>query len=183
MARRKDKRRRARHTAPQAAQPPPARAPEELIPVEQREAPAPERLSAPGGTAAMVAFLVASAAIAGLLLSGWTPRSVETTPGAGSSPGATTPGTTPSPPAPIGGLGSIPAKNVFGAYCGICHTLAAVGSVGTVGPNLDQLRPTKAEVLRAIRVGGRGTGQMPPEILRGKPADRVAAYVASVAGS
>jgi mono/diheme cytochrome c family protein len=130
----------------------------------------------------MVTFLIVSAAVAGLLLSGWTPRSVEATPGANTSPAASVPSTTPTPPGSVGGIGAIPAKNVFGAYCGICHTLAADGAVGTTGPDLDQLRPTKAQVLRAIRIGGLGSGQMPPRILHGKVADKVAAYVASVAG-
>jgi mono/diheme cytochrome c family protein len=183
MARRKDKRRRPRPTSPQPPEPTPASAPEDLIPAELREEAPPERLRAAGGTAPMMAFLVVSAAVVGLLLSGWTPRSVETGSVASGSPAPSAPGTTaPTPPAPIGGLGSIPPKNIFGAYCGICHALAAVGSVGIVGPDLDELRPTRAEVLRAIKNGGRRTGQMPPGILRGKTAERVAAYVASVAG-
>ena len=183
MARRKDKRRRARPAAPSPLPERPQAAPSpELLPVEQRKEPAPERLGTPGGTVAMVTFLIVSAAVAGLLLSGWTPRSVEATPGANTSPAASVPSTTPTPPGSVGGIGAIPAKNVFGAYCGICHTLAADGAVGTTGPDLDQLRPTKAQVLRAIRIGGRGSGQMPPRILHGKVADKVAAYVASVAG-
>jgi len=177
MARRKDKRRRRRY---ETAEPVATISPEEPITRAEPGEPAPERLGAPGGTAPMIAFIALSAVVAGLLLSGWTPRSVETTriSNRTSSPA----GTAPQPPGSVAGIGTIPAKNVFGAYCGICHTLAAVGSVGLVGPDLDQLRPTRAEVLRAIRVGGRGTGQMPPGILHGKPAERVARYVAAVAG-
>lgn len=179
MARRKDRRRRP-HRPPvgDAAVVP---ATEEPAGLEQAAEAAPERLSAPGGTALTVAVAAVSAALVGLLLSGWTPRSVDLSPSPG-RPAATTPAPTPLPPAPIGGLNTIPAKNVFGAYCGICHTLAAVGAVGTVGPNLDELRPTKAQVLKAIRSGGLGTGQMPANILHGRAANRVAAYVAAAAG-
>jgi len=178
MARRKDKRRRAR-PAP-VAEAATVRAPQEPVIPDSAAEPAPERLSAPGGAGPTVAVIVISAVIAAVLLSGWTPGSVEVKGGGGSASPA--PLTAPQPPAPVSGLGEIPAKNVFGAYCGICHTLAAVGAIGTVGPNLDELRPTRAEVLKAIRLGGRGTGQMPPRILHGKAAERVAAYVASVAG-
>lgn len=177
MARRKDKRRRRR---PDTVEPAATAIREEPITLAEPGEPAPERLRAPGGTGPMIAFIALSAVVGGLLLSGWTPRSVETTT-ISSSP-APPAGTAPQPPGSVAGIGTIPAKNIFGAYCGICHTLAAVGSVGLVGPDLDQLRPTRAEVLRAIREGGRGTGQMPPGILHGKPAERVARYVASVAG-
>ena len=33
---------------------------------------------------------------------------------------------------------------VFDSTCASCHTLAAAGSTGTVGPNLDQLKPSDA---------------------------------------
>ena len=29
------------------------------------------------------------------------------------------------------------------AQCGVCHALQAAGSVGNIGPNLDQLKPHK----------------------------------------
>jgi cbb3-type cytochrome c oxidase subunit III len=43
-----------------------------------------------------------------------------------------------------------------GAGCSGCHTLAAAGSTGTVGPNLDQLAPnlTVAIVARQVTNGG-----------------------------
>jgi mono/diheme cytochrome c family protein len=44
------------------------------------------------------------------------------------------------------------------AGCGNCHTLKAAGSNGTVGPNLDQLKPPKARVAHQVEVGG---GPMP----------------------
>lgn len=74
-----------------------------------------------------------------------------------------------------------PAEDValFQATCGGCHTLAAAGTTGTVGPNLDDLAPTKEQVLAAIANGGVGTGQMPAGLLSGQDAERVAAVVSS----
>jgi mono/diheme cytochrome c family protein len=40
------------------------------------------------------------------------------------------------------------------AGCAGCHTLAAAGSTGTVGPNLDQLRPSLPIVVRQVTNGG-----------------------------
>lgn len=63
------------------------------------------------------------------------------------------------------------------AGCAGCHTLAAAGSKGMVGPNLDQLKPTVATVVRQVTAGG---GGMPPfsAILSGTQIADVAAYVA-----
>jgi sulfite dehydrogenase len=50
-----------------------------------------------------------------------------------------------------------PGAKVFdSAGCGGCHTLAAANSNGTVGPNLDQLRPDQQRVQRQVRNGGVG---------------------------
>jgi mono/diheme cytochrome c family protein len=47
---------------------------------------------------------------------------------------------------------SMPGAKVFdSAGCGGCHTLAAAKSNGTVGPNLDQLRPDQQRVERQVR--------------------------------
>ena len=67
------------------------------------------------------------------------------------------------------------------AGCAGCHTLAKAGASGTVGPNLDQLKPT-ADLVKAIVSQGRGampsfTGQLTPEQI-----DQVSAYVATAAG-
>jgi mono/diheme cytochrome c family protein len=40
------------------------------------------------------------------------------------------------------------------AGCSGCHTLAAAGATGTVGPNLDQLKPTMAVVVKQVTNGG-----------------------------
>ena len=73
-------------------------------------------------------------------------------------------------------------KQIFTQSCGTCHTLSDAGTNGTVGPNLDQLKPDEARVLAAIENGGAGTGAMPANIVTGTEAEAVAAYVSSVAG-
>jgi mono/diheme cytochrome c family protein len=70
------------------------------------------------------------------------------------------------------------AAELFVGECGFCHTLSAVGTKGTAGPNLDQLKPSETRVLDAIAAGGRRTGLMPPGILSGADATRVAKFVA-----
>jgi mono/diheme cytochrome c family protein len=86
-----------------------------------------------------------------------------------------------------GGVDLTPAqvngRKLFAKNCSTCHTLRATNSVGRVGPNLDQLRPPKALVLNAIETGrARGNGQMPADLVAGKDAQDVAAFVAAVAG-
>jgi mono/diheme cytochrome c family protein len=70
---------------------------------------------------------------------------------------------------------------VFIENCGGCHTLAAAGTNGTVGPNLDQLMPGIARVEEQVRNGG---GRMPA--FEGKLSDAqitaVVEYVSSNAG-
>jgi len=66
---------------------------------------------------------------------------------------------------------------LFKSTCGSCHTLGAAGTKGTVGPNLDMLRPPAAAVSETIETG---LGAMPAELLKGKEADAVAEYVAAV---
>jgi mono/diheme cytochrome c family protein len=68
------------------------------------------------------------------------------------------------------------------AGCGGCHTLAAAGSNGHLrGPNLDELQPDFATVLRQVTNGG---GGMPvfSERLSEKQIRDVAAYVSENAG-
>jgi cytochrome c553 len=95
--------------------------------------------------------------------------------------------------ASVGGTGSLRSEEVSGKLedgkklfiqtCKSCHTLAAVDAHGVTGPNLDELGGVdKQRVLHAIKVGGTGSGRMPPELLTGSDADAVATYVANVAG-
>ena len=83
------------------------------------------------------------------------------------------------------------------ATCSACHTLAAAGSSGTIGPNLDDaFRADRQQgfdqtaienvVLDQIRLGSGeviGGTPMPANLVRGQNAVDVAAYVASVAGT
>jgi mono/diheme cytochrome c family protein len=75
-----------------------------------------------------------------------------------------------------------PGAQIFAsAGCGGCHTLKAAGTTGSIGPNLDELRPDAATVAAIVRSGG---GTMPS--FAGKLSDAqiatVARYVSSVAG-
>jgi mono/diheme cytochrome c family protein len=67
------------------------------------------------------------------------------------------------------------------AACGDCHTLAAAGSTGTKGPNLDQLRPEASKVVRQVTHGGPGMPSF-SERLSSDEIGEVAAYVSSTAG-
>lgn len=82
-------------------------------------------------------------------------------------------------------------RTLFARSCAVCHTLAAVKSVGRIGPNLDVRvgedisTPSgrKALVESAIKEGrARGLGQMPALLYQGKEAEAVADFVAKVAG-
>ena len=47
-------------------------------------------------------------------------------------------------------------KHVFAtAGCTGCHTLKAAGATGTVGPNLDQLKPPLARIVTQVENGGK----------------------------
>jgi mono/diheme cytochrome c family protein len=51
-------------------------------------------------------------------------------------------------------------KEIFTqAGCISCHTLAAAGSTGTVGPNLDDAKPSRELVVDRVT---NGSGAMPP---------------------
>lgn len=73
------------------------------------------------------------------------------------------------------------AKVFADAGCKNCHTLKAAGAKGTVGPNLDQLQPSSALVIKQVNRGG---GVMPS--FKGKLSPQqikaVADYVSGVAG-
>jgi mono/diheme cytochrome c family protein len=74
-------------------------------------------------------------------------------------------------------------RELFKERCATCHTLEDAGSVGMVGPDLDNLRPNAELTLDAIAKGrARGQGQMPSMLLTGPDARDVADYVATVSG-
>jgi len=60
--------------------------------------------------------------------------------------------------ASAGGLGLKVFTEKATPPCAICHTLEAAGATGEVGPSLDELKPTKAQILEAVRTG---VGVMP----------------------
>ena len=62
------------------------------------------------------------------------------------------------------------------AQCGVCHTLQAAGSVGNIGPNLDQLKPLMPQIIYAV-TNGIGVMQAWEGILTGEEIQAVAYYV------
>ena len=86
---------------------------------------------------------------------------------------------------PTGKGGKITAtsgKAIFQtAGCTGCHTLKDAGSHGTVGPNLDQVKPPKSLVVQRV-TNGRGAMPSFKSKLSKKQIDAVAQYVSSVAG-
>ena len=83
--------------------------------------------------------------------------------------------TTPAGPSTKGDATA--GKQVFlTAGCTSCHTLKDAGSTGTVGPNLDQLKPAEARIQTQVTNGG---AVMPPfkAQLSAKQIQDVAAYV------
>jgi mono/diheme cytochrome c family protein len=76
---------------------------------------------------------------------------------------------------------SAQGKQVFTQNGASCHTLKDAGSTGSIGPNLDDLKPDKSTVQQQVETGG---GPMPA--FKGKISDTqisaVSTYVSSVAG-
>ena len=68
------------------------------------------------------------------------------------------------------------------AGCGTCHTLAAAGSSGTTGPNLDDLMHDKETVEAQVRSGGGGMPAFEGQ-LSDAEIEAVATYVSESAGS
>jgi mono/diheme cytochrome c family protein len=78
-----------------------------------------------------------------------------TSPGAATTTTAAT--TSAAPAAPQGD--PVAGKGVFeSAGCSGCHTLKEANATGTVGPNLDELKPPYARIVHQVEVGG---GPMP----------------------
>ena len=71
---------------------------------------------------------------------------------------------------------------VFASNCGTCHTLAAAGSDGTTGPNLDDLKPDEDTVEAQVRSGGGGMPAFEGQ-LSDAEIEAVATYVSESAGS
>ena len=96
---------------------------------------------------------------------------------AGEGHAATTSGqTTPAAPSTKGDPAAGKAIFTGSAGCSGCHTLKDAGATGSVGPNLDQLKPADAAIRTQVENGG---GPMPAfkDTLSAKQIDDVAAYV------
>ncbi len=85
------------------------------------------------------------------------------------------------------------AAQLFTQHCGACHTLSVAGTHGSAvkpqtreykdGPNFDQRKEEKDQILYAIRNGGFSSGPMPQNILVGQDAEKVADFIAKYSGS
>jgi mono/diheme cytochrome c family protein len=60
------------------------------------------------------------------------------------------------------GSDSVRGKTLFKGYCSSCHTLKAAGSTARFGPNLDNMRPSVAQVIHQVTTGGTGGAGLPP---------------------
>src|SRR5262245_50792079 len=77
-----------------------------------------------------------------------------------------------------GGERSALGEKVFAdAGCGGCHTMSSAKSSGTVGPDLDSLKPDAERVARQVEFGGRGMPPFGDKLTDGEIA-AVASYVA-----
>ena len=101
--------------------------------------------------------------------------------GAVAGTGATPPPPEPGGPGEPGEPGAADGEAIFSEHCATCHTLAAAGSTGTIGPNLDESRPSQE--LAVDRVTN-GQGAMPSfeGTLSPEQIQAVAEYVATSAG-
>src|SRR5215207_1719336 len=81
---------------------------------------------------------------------------------------------------------------LFSQNCAGCHTLDAAGTQGSAedangreyvdGPNFDQRKVEKDQVLYALANGGFSSGPMPQDILVGEDAQKVAEFLAANSG-
>jgi mono/diheme cytochrome c family protein len=81
---------------------------------------------------------------------------------------------------------------IFDERCSACHTLDVAGAQGSAvdandreykdGPNFNERKEERGDVLYAIRNGGFSSGPMPQDIVVGAEAEAVAAFVAKYSG-
>jgi cytochrome c553 len=72
-------------------------------------------------------------------------------------------------------------RTLFTQQCAGCHTLADAGASGTVGPNLDDLRPSQETTDAQVTNGGGGMPAFGGRLSREQIAN-ISAYVAQAAG-
>jgi mono/diheme cytochrome c family protein len=81
---------------------------------------------------------------------------------------------------------------LFEQRCSGCHTLSVAGTQGSAekangreykdGPNFDQRKEEKDQILYAIENGGFSSGPMPQDIVVGEDAQKVADFLAEYSG-
>jgi mono/diheme cytochrome c family protein len=65
--------------------------------------------------------------------------------------------------------------------CALCHTLKDAGAAGAIGPSLDEIRPDRQRVAKAVRSG---IGAMPPfASLSDQDVEAIAEYVSKASGA
>jgi mono/diheme cytochrome c family protein len=141
------------------------------------------RISA-GPLVMLLLVLVAGALVAGCGSSKKkTTTTASTTSSASTSSSPTTSSTTSasSSSTTAAGVSLKAGRTVFDSTCASCHTLAAAGSTGTVGPNLDQLKPSDALVVHQVTDGGGGMPAFGSSLSKTQ-IQSVALFVSSVAG-
>jgi mono/diheme cytochrome c family protein len=82
---------------------------------------------------------------------------------------------------------------IFNEYCAGCHTLSAAGAQGSAtnvgsreikdGPNFDDRKEDKEDVIYAIENGGFSSSPMPQNLVTGEEKEKVAEFVAKYSGS
>jgi mono/diheme cytochrome c family protein len=82
---------------------------------------------------------------------------------------------------------------IFNENCAGCHTLAAAGAQGSAtnvgsreikdGPNFDDRKEDKDDVIYAIENGGFSSSPMPQNLVTGEEKEKVAEFVAKYSGS
>jgi mono/diheme cytochrome c family protein len=149
------------------------------------DAPAwPDRLRAMRRPAIALALSVV-ALVLGVVAAGCSEGEVGATPN-------TVEGTLPEQPTGGGNEADLPALKLKGdatagkavfesAGCTACHTLSAAGSTGTVGPNLDEAKPSFDLVVQRVTLGQGGMPSFKDQLQPQQIAD-VAEFVSSSAG-
>ncbi|MBS1890816.1 MAG: cytochrome c [Actinobacteria bacterium] len=81
-----------------------------------------------------------------------------------------------------GGSPLAAGERTFEETCSSCHTLAAAGATGEVGPDLDELEPSQALVEKQVTDGGGGMPAFGGTLSKEEIAD-VAKFVSGSAGA
>jgi cytochrome c6 len=127
--------------------------------------------------------LIAAALLGAVVLAGCNSEGVASpTPQTVVGTGGTAPTTTfPIVPAFHAHGDATKGKAIFFANCGSCHVLAAAHTTGTVGPNLDGLKPDYQAVTAQVTNGGAVMPSFKSSLSTQQIAD-VAAYVVTSTG-